>query len=72
MIRPADLKLIVTIDYTNYRGERATRRICPESISFQSNHWHPESQWLLTAFDVEKGANRTFAMKDIHSWSVES
>jgi hypothetical protein len=29
----------------------------------------PEPQWLLEAVDTEKGAARTFALKDIHSWT---
>ena len=58
----------VTIDYTNYRGERSTRKIVPKNIWFGKTEWHPEEQWLLDAIDIEKDAIRNFAMKDIHSW----
>ena len=59
----------VEIDYTNHHGERAIRRIIPRHIFWSSgNEWHPEPQWLLYARDLEKDADRTFAMKDIHSW----
>lgn len=58
----------VEIDYTNYRGERAIRRIKPGSIGFTTSPWHPEPQWILFAWDVEKQAHRQFAMKDIHAW----
>jgi predicted DNA-binding transcriptional regulator YafY len=61
---------MVIIDYTNWRGERATRRVIPRSIVFASNEWHSEMQWLLIALDVEKADERTFALKDIHSWKV--
>lgn len=61
---------VVTIDYTNHRGERATRQIIPRHMWWGNSKYHPEAQWLLDAFDVEKQAERTFAMKDIHSWSV--
>lgn len=64
MINP----MVVVIDYTNFRGERALRTITPADIDFFSNEWHPEPQWLLIAFDHEKQADRTFAMKDIHAW----
>lgn len=60
-----------TIDYTNWRGERALRVIRPLSIYWGSNQWHPEKQWLLDAI-VEKDGERdvrAFAMKDIHSWN---
>jgi predicted DNA-binding transcriptional regulator YafY len=58
----------VVIDYTNYRGVRSIRTIIPEAIAFTQNEWHPEPQWLLAAWDVEKEKSRTFAVKDIHSW----
>jgi len=60
----------VTIDYTNYRGERGVRIIYPEKVFWGRNEWHPIDQWLMEAFDVEKNALRTFAMKDIHGWDV--
>lgn len=59
---------IVMIDYTNYRGERGMRRIRPLSMRFESSEYHEGEQWLLRAVDIEKGATRDFAMKDIHSW----
>lgn len=60
----------VSIDYTNYRGERGPRRIIPHTIEFKRTPFHPESeQWILIATDVEKNELRGFAMKDIHSWT---
>lgn len=59
----------VDIDYTNWHGERAVRRIIPlaKSIQFGATDWHPSPQWLFEAWDLEKNAYRTFAIKDIHS-----
>lgn len=60
----------VFIDYTNWKGERRTRRIQPISIGFgNARPWYVENQWLLTAYDVEKREFRFFAMERIHSWS---
>jgi predicted DNA-binding transcriptional regulator YafY len=59
---------VVTIRYTNYRGETADRRVVPQSIRFAATEWHPEPQWLLDALDVDKNAERSFAMRDIQSW----
>lgn len=59
----------VSIDYTNWRGETATRRIIPISIWFGSTEWHKQAQWLLKALDIEKNAERDFALKDIHDWA---
>jgi hypothetical protein len=58
----------VQIDYTNWKGERAKRRIIPKQFWFGSNEWHPEPQWLLDAYDTEKEVSRTFAMNGIHGW----
>ena len=60
----------VRVLYTNYRGETALRTIVPERLFFGSTEWHPEPQWLVEALDVEKGQNRTFAMKDVRAWIV--
>lgn len=58
----------VEIIYTNWRGERGVRHIRPQRMFFGSNHWHPEEQWLLVAFDLDKQAHRTFALSGIHNW----
>jgi predicted DNA-binding transcriptional regulator YafY len=61
----------VRIVYTNYRGETAMREIVPQRIWYGKTEWHPDEQWLLDAVDLEKGAPRSFAMKDIRAWFVE-
>lgn len=60
----------VVIDYTNHRGERRERRIMPldRPPQWENNEFHRETQWVLYAIDLEKGAERGFAMKNIHSW----
>lgn len=55
----------VVIGYTNWRGEYGEREIVPMRPWFGSTDWHPEAQWLLKAWDVEKDAERDFAIKDI-------
>ena len=62
----------VRILYTNYRNETSLRPIVPERIHFGSTAWHPDPQWLLDALDLDKGAARTFAMKDIRAWIVDA
>ncbi len=59
----------VSIEYTNWRGETAMRRIIPIEIWFGSTGWHKTPQWLLKALDIEKDAERDFALGDIHSWN---
>lgn len=67
-----DAESVVIIRYTNYRGETADRRIVPIRIRFGSTEWHPEPQWLLEAFDLDRGANRAFAMRDVLQWYGET
>jgi hypothetical protein len=63
----------VEIDYTNYRGDRATRRLLPMVMFFGDNKFHKGAQWFLEAIDIDKQPNaiRHFALKDIHSWKTK-
>ncbi len=54
----------VTLIYTNWKGETAPRRIIPRRVWWGSTEWHPEPQWLVTAFDMDKESERDFALKD--------
>lgn len=62
----------VTIDYTNWRGERRTRRIKPIRFYYGEVSWHPGPQWLVDAIDLDRPDGddrvRTFAMSGIHGW----
>lgn len=62
----------IEFGYTNYRGEYSIRRAVPVRVYFGSTEWHPEPQWLMSAFDLEKGADRDFALKDIGLRPVET
>jgi predicted DNA-binding transcriptional regulator YafY len=59
----------IAIDYVNWRGERSWRRVVPQRLYFAAVEWHPGEQWLLDAWDVDKQAIRSFAMKDIRAWA---
>ncbi len=63
-----ETKKIVEIVYTNWKGVTGIRHIIPKDIFFGATEWHKEEQWLLNAFDVDKQADRAFALKDIKSW----
>lgn len=64
-------KKIIHIDYTNYRGERATRRVRVNHIGFGHNEYHVKEQWLLKAWCYERSAMRDFAIDDIHNYNLE-
>lgn len=54
----------IKVLYTNWRGEVALRTIVPIGIRYGSTDWHPEPQWLLHVHDVDKGAEREYALRD--------
>ena len=60
----------VKILYTNWKGETKYRNIIPKSIEFKSTEWHKQEQWIMNALDVDKNADRAFAIKDIKEWIV--
>lgn len=45
-----------------------TRRVLPIRIWYGSTDHHPEPQWFLHAFDIERGAVRDFAMRHVGEW----
>lgn len=61
---------LVEIDYVNWRGERALRRIVPLELWFGSSEYHPDEQWLLKAWDEDKNAERDFALSGIKGWKA--
>ena len=61
---------IIKILYKNWKGETGIRNIIPKEIVFTSTEWHPEKQWCLVAYDIDKNADRTFACKDVASWNA--
>ena len=55
----------LTFIYRNWRGEVAERKVIPLSVHYGATEWHPEPQWLMRAFDLDKQAERDFAMADM-------
>lgn len=56
--------------YTNYNGVTETRRVRIESLSFGSNTFHREPQWLLNGHCMDRNARRTFALNDIQGDTI--
>lgn len=65
MMKRIDRLSEVSFTYTNYKGETRPRRALVYDICWGSTEYHLEPQFLLTAFDLDKGTLRTFAMNDI-------
>lgn len=69
MMLPVENKKVV-IDYTNWKGERSVRTVTPRLFFWGSTNYHPDPQWLMTAIDEDKNAERTFALSGVHSWKT--
>jgi hypothetical protein len=55
----------VSFTYTNWKGKISQRKAVMTRIIFGCNEWHPEPQFLIEGYDIDKGAGRTYALKDI-------
>lgn len=53
--------------YKNHRGEVAWRWVVPleRAPEYTTTPHHPEAQWIMRVFDLDKGEERSYAMKDI-------
>ena len=55
----------VVITYKNYKGVTSVRSIVPYTLWWGKTEYHPEEQWIITAWDQGKDGVRDFALKDI-------
>jgi hypothetical protein len=51
----------------NHRQEVRIRHISPIRVWFGSTAWHPQPQWMMEVFDIEKRARRDYAMSGLFS-----
>lgn len=51
--------------YTNWQGQTAVRTVMPIKIWYGHTEYHPTDRWLLKATDLNKNAERDFAIEDI-------
>lgn len=60
----------IYVIYRNWRGEVDLRHIVPQYIEWGTTEHHESPCWLLTVFDLDKDAQRTFAMNHILIFGV--
>lgn len=65
-----DCGMVVRFGYTNWRGEHAPRRVMPLRVRWAADDWHPEPQWQLLAWDVDRQAQRNFVFGSIDGMSA--
>lgn len=61
---------LVTFQYLNHRGETRTVRIDAATSHLWSGvtDHYPDHQPLLTAWDLDRGEERTYALRRVLSW----
>jgi predicted DNA-binding transcriptional regulator YafY len=55
----------IVFRYRNWKGDVSDRTARVISLTYGATEWHREPQWLLKAFDIEKNAERLFALRDM-------
>lgn len=56
---------VMKFQYRNWQGVVADRTAKFEALIYTSNEWHRTPQWLVKAYDLDKGEVRLFALKDM-------
>lgn len=65
----AEANRTVRVLYVNYRNEEAWRRIIPRRFRYGTHPTqHTTPCWMLEVWDLDKGALRMFAMRNIKAW----
>lgn len=44
---------ILSVDFTNWKGDRRRRRLIPVELWFGSTNWHPKPQYLMKCMDAD-------------------
>lgn len=65
LIKSLDAVPSLKVLYHNFRDEVRYRYIKPLATFYGTSRWHPEPQWLMQVWDVEKQGSRTFSMVSI-------
>ncbi len=52
----------IRFQYTNHRGESGVRTVVPRHLWYGRTEHHPELQWFLKAFCVDRQQERDFPL----------
>ena len=64
--------ITIKVIYKNWKGETGLRTIIPLSIFYGFNEFHKDEQWLMKVWDFDKEDYRTYALRDIKEWKMNS
>lgn len=60
--------------YTNHRGETSWRRVVPLPSPPElcgPDHPHHPGRWAVRVWDLDRDAERTYCLNDVHWWLSE-
>lgn len=64
--------VVLHFTYSNWKGEVSRRRAHFTLLQFGANEWHPDPQFLVYGYDLDKQAPRTYALRDMTDITVVS
>lgn len=67
-IAKPDTAKAIKVRYKNWRGEVANRTIIPQELYWGTTEYHPQEQWLLKVWDVDRNAERVYALQEIEEF----
>ncbi len=57
-------------EYTNHAGKTSTRDVVFKALDWGDNEWYPERQWFMRCYDIDHGADRSFALARVNGDAV--
>ena len=60
----------VFMTYLNHRGAITERNVVPIELWYGLSEWHDGEQWFMKAYDIDKHAEREFALMNIKNISA--
>ncbi len=61
----------VHFNYKNHRGDVARRSAVVRGVDYGETEWYPKKQWFLRCYDLDRLAERSFAVANIDMESFE-
>ena len=56
--------MAMRVVYENYKGEESIRHVLPLRTWYGSTEYHPEKQWFIKVYDLDKKAIRDYTLND--------
>lgn len=57
-------------DYLNHRDVLEKRDAIFQGLDYGDNEWYPEPQWFMRCYDIDRDADRSFALSRIDGRAI--